>query len=90
MMPSAYTLQTLPKPNDASIGLRAEPARETAVLRFSGVARAQNYQDKVGDLRRWIAGRGLTAVGAPVLAQYDPPWTPWFMRHNEVLIDVAP
>jgi len=89
MMPSSYTLNTLPKPNDGDIGFREEPAREMAVLHFSGVARDQNYRARTEDLRRWVVAKGLTVKGAAVLAQYDPPWTPWFMRRNEVLIEVG-
>lgn len=88
MMPSTYALNTLPKPKDADIHFRAEPARDMAVIRFSGVARAENYRTQTEDLRRWIAAKGLAAQGDAVLAQYDPPWTPWFMRRNEVLLEV--
>lgn len=89
MMPSAYTLQTLPRPSDPDIRFRAEPAREMAVLRFSGVARDQSYREKAEALRRWVAGRGMTVRGDAVLAQYDPPWTLWFLRRNEVLLEVG-
>jgi hypothetical protein len=89
MAPSAYTLDTLPRPNDPDIHFRVEPPREMAVLRFSGVARDQNYRDRTQALRQWIAARGLTARGSAVLAQYDPPWTPWFMRRNEVMLEVG-
>jgi hypothetical protein len=89
MMPSAYTAQTLPKPNDAEIRFRTEPARAMAVLRFSGVARAGNYLQRTETLKRWIAARGLTARVDATLAQYDPPWTPWFLRRNEVLLEVV-
>ena len=89
MMPSAYTLETLPRPTDPDIHFRNHPARETAVLHFSGVARDQDYRTRSEALRRWAAGKGLTVRGGVVLAQYDPPWTLWFMRRNEVLIEIA-
>ncbi len=89
MMPSAYTLSTLPKPADPNIRFRTEPAREMAVLHFSGVARDRTYRERTEDLLHWMSAKGLTARGAAVLAQYDPPWTPWFMRRNEVLIEVG-
>jgi hypothetical protein len=90
MMPSAYTLATLPKPNDPDIRFQTEPVRQMAVLRFSGVARDGNYREKTDALKRWASARGLKTDGDAVLAQYDPPWTPWFMRRNEVLLAVAP
>ncbi len=89
MMPSAYALNTLPRPNDPDIRFRTEPAREMAVLRFSGIARDQTYRARTEDLRRWVARKRLTVHGDAVLAQYDPPWTPWFMRRNEVQLEVG-
>ena len=89
MMPSAYTLQTLPKPNDPGIRFRVEPAREMVVLHFSGVARDRNYRERTEALQRWVSAKGLTERGAVVLAQYDPPWTLWFLRRNEVLLEVS-
>lgn len=90
MMPSAYALETLPTPDDPDIGFRQEPAREMAVVSFSGVARDRTYREKADLLRQWLSARGSKATGNAVLAQYDPPWTPWFLRRNEVLIDITP
>ena len=89
MMPSSYTLQSLPKPNDPDIRFRAEPGREMAVLHFSGVARDPDYRARSEDLRKWAASKGLSVKGEAVLAQYDPPWTLWFMRRNEVLLEIG-
>jgi hypothetical protein len=89
MMPAAYTLESLPEPNDPDIRFRLEPAREMAVVTFSGVARGQSYWERAEALRRWLSARGLTASGSAVLAQYDPPWTLWFMRRNEVLLEIT-
>jgi hypothetical protein len=27
--------------------------------------------------------------GEPVYARYNPPWTPWFWRRNEILIELV-
>ncbi len=89
MMPSAYTLQNLPRPNDPDIRFRSEPGREMAVVRFSGVAREPNYLERSKDLRAWASKKGLTLKGDAALAQYDPPWTLWFMRRNEVQIEIS-
>ena len=90
MMPSQYRIEDLPRPNDPDVRFAVAPARRMAVLTFSGVARGGNYAERAGELHRWIAARGLRARGEPVLAQFNPPWTPWFMRRNEVQIEVAP
>jgi hypothetical protein len=89
MMPSGRTPENLPRPNDPDIRFRVEPAREMAVVTFSGVAREEEYRTQADRLRRWLASRGLTPQGEATLAQYDPPWTPWFMRRNEVLLEIT-
>ena len=87
-MPSAYTLQTLPVPNDARVELRnIEPAR-FAVLRFSGLARPDDVEAKSNELLAQVTSHRLRAVGSVSLAQYNPPWTLWFMRRNEVMVEV--
>lgn len=89
MMPPSYTLQSLPKPNDPDIRFRVEPGREMAVLQFSGVARDRSYKERTQDLRKWASARGIAVKGDAVLAQYDPPWTLWFMRRNEVMLEIG-
>ena len=90
MMPSERRLEDLPKPNDPDVRFRPVGPRRMAVVNFSGVARGGNYAEHARELQRWITSRGLHSRGEPVLAQYDPPWTPWFMRRNEVQIEVDP
>lgn len=88
-MPSGQTLDTLPLPNDQRVQLRVAPAERLAVLRFSGLARSPDVAARTAELEQRVAARGLRAVGPAALAQYDPPWTPWFMRRNEVMLPVA-
>ena len=89
-MPSAYSMETLPEPNDPKVHLRlALPAR-FAVLQFSGLARKDDVAAKTAELEKLAGTHHLRAIGPASLSQYDPPWTPWFMRRNEVMIPVAP
>ena len=88
-LPSAYTLATAPKPLDPAVQIREVPAQLVACWRYSGRWTADNYRKHETLLRDRIATRGLVARGVPVLARYNPPFTPWFMRRNEVLIAVA-
>ena len=87
-MPSRYTLATLPQPNDARVRLRETPPAYVAVVRFSGLAWPNDVAAKTADLSAWMTGRRLRADGPPSLAQYNPPWTLWFLRRNEVMIPV--
>ena len=87
-MPKGYTLDALPKPNDARVSLRETPGTRYAVLRFSGLARPDSVAKKTAELSAWIARRQLKATGPATLAQYNPPWTLWFLRRNEVMVPV--
>jgi effector-binding domain-containing protein len=88
MMPASYTLETLPEPVDPQVTLRQVPARRMAAVRYSGFWSEKNYLRYRMELESWIHERGLTIVGEPVWARYNPPFTPWFLRRNEILIPV--
>ena len=90
MMPAAYTLQTLPVPSNPAVTLRQVPARRMAAVRYSGFWSEARYLEHKLALESWMLSRGLTATGGPVWARYNPPFTPWFMRRNEILIPVQP
>lgn len=88
MMPTSYTLETLPEPEDPKVTLRQVPARRMAAVRYSGFWSEKNYLRYKMELESWIQERGLTILGDPVWARYNPPFTPWFLRRNEILIPV--
>ena len=89
MLPSTYTLATAPKPLDPTIQIREVPAQVVACWRYSGRWTVANYRQNETLLRERIKARGLVARGDATLARYNPPFTPWFLRRNEVLIPVA-
>ncbi len=89
-MPSSYTLDTLPTPNDAKVQLMALPPARFAAVTFSGLAREDDVALRTAELNTYMTTHALRAAGPPALARYNPPWTPWFMRRNEVLIPLAP
>ena len=88
VMPAQYTLDTLPTPNDARVRLLAVPPVQLAVVQFSGLAREDDVEAQTALLNTFVSSRKLRAEGPPVLARYNPPWTPWFMRRNEVMLPV--
>ncbi len=87
-MPSAYTLDALPQPNDPRVQLKALPPERFAVVRYSGYANADNFHAQSAALMDFAKTHDLHVIGPATLAQYDPPWTLWFMRRNEVMIPV--
>ncbi len=87
-MPSEYTLDALPKPDDPKVQLRALPPERLAVLQFSGLAGSGDVEAKSNELIALTKTHNLRAIGNVSLAQYNPPWTLWFMRRNEVMVPV--
>lgn len=89
MMPASYTLATLPKPNDARIVLRDQPARRMLVQRFSWFMTDDKIDAASANLKSIATARGLKLVtGQTVVAYFNPPWTlPW-LRRNEVMLEV--
>jgi hypothetical protein len=88
IMPVKYTLETLPKPKDPRINLKQIDSQVMAALRFSGYFsenRVRKAKQRLGD---WIAQAGLAAQGDFSVARYNPPWVPWFLARNEVMIQI--
>lgn len=88
VMPSQYTLETLPKPNNPQISIKQLPAKKFALIRFSGLVDEEKMQAKSAELNQWITMKKLNPVGIPELARYNPPWTLPFLRRNELMIEV--
>jgi effector-binding domain-containing protein len=89
MMPASFTLETTPEPKDPNVFIREVPARLIAAIRYSGFWSEKNYRRNLIKLQDWIANNGLTPVGEPIWARYNPPFMPWFLRRNEILLPIA-
>ena len=89
-MPSKYTMQTLPKPNNPNITITEMPAQTYGVIKFSGLAGSKKVATKTEELQSWMQTQNLTITGEPELARYNPPWTLPFLRRNEVMIAYKP
>ncbi len=85
VMPSHYTLGTLPRPNNPAVQLREVPAMTWAVLRYSGLNTQASIQRRTDELLAWLAARDIRTVGSPQLARYNPPWILPMFRRNEIL-----
>ena len=88
LMPAKYTLETLPEPNDTRVRLTEESGRLMVAVKYSGTWSEEGYEENRVLLEEYIQKRGLTKTGEPVWARYDPPFMPWFLRRNEVLIPI--
>lgn len=85
MMPSEYSLETLPEPVDPRIEIAEVPPKTMAALRYSGTWSKKNYDKQLSRLHAALDQAGYEPIGEPVWARYNPPFTPWFMRRNEIL-----
>ncbi len=89
VMPEGRTLADLPAPAGSEVRLDEWPAARRAAVRFSGVADDASIAAAEARLRAWMAAQGLTDAGDPPLyAYYNDPFTPGFLRRNEVLVTV--
>jgi hypothetical protein len=88
LMPAKYTMETLPEPLDERVKLKAVPGRLIAALRYSGTWSKDRYEEKRIRLQALMRQKDLEPAGVPIFARYNPPFMPWFLRRNEVLIPV--
>jgi len=86
VLPSRLSAGKAPLPTDASVTLRELPAGQFAVLRFTGGRSTLRESEALERLQAWTAAQGLTVIPPPVFAYFDPPWTPGFLRRNEVML----
>jgi effector-binding domain-containing protein len=89
VLPSQYTLESAPVPNHPEVRLAQVPARKVVAVRYSGLWSAENYRRALAELVSFAGQRGLKLAGEPIYARYDPPFMPWFLRRNEILVEIA-
>ena len=92
VVPRKYTRETVPRPTDARVSIREVPARRVAAWRYSGRWTEENFREHERLLRDALAARRLQPEpgDSAIIARYDAPFMPWFMRRNEVLIPLRP
>jgi hypothetical protein len=88
LMPSSYTLETIPQPVDERIHIREVPSRLVAAVRYSGTWSRTRFEKEKARLEGFILKHNLKSTGEAIFARYNPPFTLWFLRRNEVLIPV--
>ena len=87
-MPQKYTLETLPVPDDSKVQLRELPARRVAVYTYSGSWSESRYAEKLQNFKSELKTNNVSTVGEPTLARYNSPFQLWFLRRNEIWLEV--
>ncbi|MGB3944175.1 MAG: heme-binding protein [Methanothrix sp.] len=89
VMPEGFDIEDTPRPRDEEVRIEVVEGRRMAVITFSGYATEDRQKRHLATLEESLKDRGIDARGEPVLMQYNDPWTPPFMRRNEVALEVA-
>ncbi|WP_042665113.1 heme-binding protein [Haloferax sp. ATB1] len=87
-LPATYTPETAPEPTNDDVKLVVDPPRTLAVLRFSWWAPSVRVSLKERTLRKTLAQAGIEPTSEPRLLRYDAPFTPPWLRTNEVVVEV--
>jgi hypothetical protein len=88
VMERKYTMDTLPRPNNPNIRLVQRPERIVAVHRYSGTWSEERYAEHEKILIDALTIDRVAIVGVPVFARYNAPFTPWFLRRNEIMVEI--
>ncbi len=88
VLPSKYTLETLPQPNNPAVDLRAVPSRKVAVSRFTWYATENRIAAAKARLEETLIADKVTIIGTPQVAQYNPPLSFPFTLRNEIIIPI--
>jgi hypothetical protein len=88
VMPPGKNRDEFPDPLDSRVRIISMPEREVAVIRFRGYAPQEDVAAAEVRLREGLRKAGIEPVGGPFLMRYNPPWTPGFLRQNEVGMEI--
>ena len=89
VMPSKYTIETLPIPNNHKVVLTKVPSFKAAVISFSGFVSEKIINQKTEELIKWVKQQKLNNSDQIQVARYNPPWTLWFLRRNEITMQLV-
>jgi hypothetical protein len=84
VLPKGVTLASAPEPLDARVTLREVAATRVAVIVYSGFWSARNFEEHLAKLKATLGAANLAWTGEPIYSRYNPPFTPWFLRRNEI------
>jgi hypothetical protein len=89
VLPKGVTVTSAPEPLDARIRLRQVEPHQVAVIRYSGFWSESNYNDHLVKLQAALGAADVAWTGEATYSRYNAPFTPWFMRRNEIWLHLA-
>ena len=87
VMPSAYTKENLPKPNDPNVQIKNTADEYVAVIRFGGYASDKDLKFYSEKLQNLLKENGITPHGNYRFLGYNPPYQ-FIDRRNEIIVAV--
>ena len=90
VMPTTYSKESIPKPTNPAVEIKIQPARTIAVLRFSGRASQKDTAKQINKLYTTVQKHKLQTRGESFLMRYNSPFSPGFIRRNEVAVEIIP
>lgn len=88
VMPSSYTVYTIPEPLDSRMSIEEVPERHVATIVFRGRTAPRTVQRRTEDLMAVLKAESIRPKGDHFLMRYNPPFTPGFMRRNEIGVEI--
>jgi hypothetical protein len=88
VLPQIISIATAPLPNDPRVILRNNSERRMASVTYSGLWTESNYKENLEKLKGWLVSQNLQIIGEPIYARYNSPFSIWFLRRNEVLLEI--
>jgi effector-binding domain-containing protein len=88
IIPTKYDVDTVPEPTDKRISIEEIPEKKVATVRFRGFTRKGDVEEQSERLLKWLSDKKIDLTGVPFLMRYNPPYIPWFLRRNELGVEV--
>ncbi len=89
-MPEKWNINTIASPNDERVRLHQIPSRKVAVFSYSGSWSEKRFNEKLDEFRDLLKKDGVRTIGEPVFARFNSPFQLWFLRRNEIWLEIAP